>query len=128
VGSGSADSVVRVWDIKNNGHKSLQYHKQSVRSLAWNYEIPWLLISGCDNSELAIWDIRSNELITSIHEESIAVSAISTHPKRPFAYATSHLDNSVIFWDILDLPDIAMVSMKFFLELPLTDIICDAHD
>lgn len=90
--------------------------------------MPWLLVSGCDDSELAMWDIRSNELISSIHEESISVSAIATHPKRPFAYVTSHLDNSVIFWDILDLSDIAIVMTKFFLELPLTDIICDFHD
>jgi hypothetical protein len=38
------------------------------------------------------------------------------------------LDNSVIFWDVLDLPDICTVQLKFLLEFSLIDIICDAHD
>ena len=67
--SGSADNSVKVWDIKNvsifyssylqeNGHKNLEYHKSRVRSVSWNYEIPWLLISAGDDSYFGVWDIR----------------------------------------------------------------------
>mmetsp|Transcript_44909 Transcript_44909/g.43482 ORF Transcript_44909/g.43482 Transcript_44909/m.43482 type:complete len:285 (-) Transcript_44909:1660-2514(-) len=126
--SGSCDNTVRIWDIKNNGHKSLSFHEERVRSVSWNFEIPWLLVSGADDSQIALWDIRSNSLITSIVEPCISVSGITSHPKTPFALITSHLDNSVIFWDLLDLPEITTLQLKFLLDFSLTDIICDPHD
>lgn len=94
----------------------------------WNFEIPWLLITGGDDSCLAIWDIRKNKLIYETYETCISISAITIHPKKPFTMVTSHLDNSVIFWDLLGLSDIFQTQMKFIMDLGLLDIICDAHD
>ena len=77
------------------------YHKNPVRSLLWNYEIPWLLISGGDDSIIVAWDIRNNSMIYDMIEPSISVSSFTTHPLKPFTVVSSHIDNSVIFWDLL---------------------------
>ncbi len=47
---GSFDKVVRVHDIKKNTTVCLNMHKDRVRSVVWNYEMPWILISAADDS------------------------------------------------------------------------------
>ncbi len=116
IATASADSIVRVWDIKNNGHKKLEYHKSRVRCVLWNHELPWLLLSGGDDSSLAAWDIRSNELVAESLEPSISFSSMTTHPHRPFTVVTSHLDNSLVLWDIMGLPDVYQAQLKLLCE------------
>jgi WD40 repeat protein len=94
----------------------------------WNYEIPWLLISGGDDSQIAIWDIRKNKLLFDAFEPCISTSSFTSHPKKPFTLISSHLDNSLIFWDLLGLPDIISTQLKFLLDVGLVETICDAHD
>lgn len=116
IATASADSIVRVWDIKNNGHKKLEYHKSRVRCVLWNHELPWLLLSGGDDSSLAAWDIRSNELVAESLEPSISFSSMTTHPHRPFTVVTSHLDNSLVLWDIMGLPDVYQAQLKLLCD------------
>jgi WD40 repeat protein len=100
-----------------------------VRSVLWNHELPWLLISGGDDSTLAAWDIRKNQLIYETIEPSISISSMTTHPLNPFTLITSHLDNSLIFWDLLLTPDIFHAQLKFSLpEFQITDVIADPQD
>jgi WD40 repeat protein len=47
---GSFDKVVRVHDTKTNKVVALNMHKDRVRSVVWNYEMPWILISAADDS------------------------------------------------------------------------------
>jgi WD40 repeat protein len=76
--------------------------------------LPWLLISGGDDSQLALWDIRKDELVSSVtqgatvFEPSISISCLTTHPKKPFSFLSAHLDNSIILWDLFGLPDIQL--------------------
>jgi len=86
------------------------------------------LISGGDDSSIGMWDIRTNKLIYESYEPCISVSSITTHPKKPFTVITSHLDNSVIFWDLLALGDIFQTQMKFIMDMGLLEITCDGHD
>jgi ribosome assembly protein RRB1 len=113
----SSDSIVRVWDIKNNGHKKLEYHKSRVRCVLWNHELPWLLLSGGDDSSLAAWDIRSNELIAECLEPSISFSSLTSHASKPFTVISSHLDNSLIIWDVLGLSDVSQIQLKLLCEV-----------
>ena len=48
--------------------------------MLWNSEIPWLLLSGGDDSSLAAWDIRNNELVAEAVEPSISFSSMTSHP------------------------------------------------
>jgi WD40 repeat protein len=92
-----------------------------VRSLIWNYELPWLLISGGDDSRLAAWDIRNDKLLYETVEPCISVSSIANNPKS-LSLVTSHLDNSVIFWDLMGIQDIFIAQMKSILGLELREI------
>jgi ribosome assembly protein RRB1 len=84
----------------------LMFHKSRVRSLLWNHEMPWLLISGGDDSQIGIWDIRTNKLIHEVFENSISISSMTSHPAKPFTIVSSHLDNSIMFWDLLGVSDV----------------------
>jgi WD40 repeat protein len=48
--TGSFDNIVRVFDLKKKTTLLLKEHKDRVRSLTWNYELPWMLISAADDS------------------------------------------------------------------------------
>jgi WD40 repeat protein len=63
------------------------------------------LISGGDDSCVAAWDIRTNILIFETAEPCISVSSMVSDPQAPFNIVTAHLDNSIIFWDLMGLPD-----------------------
>lgn len=56
---GSFDKIVRVHDIKKNTIVSLNQHKDRVRSVEWNYEMPWMLVSAADDSQVIVWDLRT---------------------------------------------------------------------
>lgn len=96
--------------------------------MIWNYEIPWLLISGGDDSLLVCWDIRSNTILSTTIEPCISISSMSSHQMKPFSIVSSHLDNSVIFWDLMGLSDIFQTQMKFILDLGLLEVTCDPND
>lgn len=53
---------------------------------------------------------------------------MTTHPQSPFTLVTSHLDNSVIFWDLMGLKDLALAQLKFVLDMNLLETVCDPHD
>ena len=53
-----SDSVVHVFDLKSLAGRRLEHHTNRVRSIHWNDEIPWLLVTGGDDSKQVIWDIR----------------------------------------------------------------------
>jgi len=80
------------------------------------------LISGGDDSRLAAWDIRNDKLLYETVEPCISVSSIANNPKKPFSLVTSHLDNSVIFWDLMGIQDIFIAQMKSILGLELKEI------
>jgi len=48
--TGSFDNNVRVHDIKKNSILIFKEHKDRVRSLVWNCELPWMLITAADDS------------------------------------------------------------------------------
>jgi WD40 repeat protein len=90
--------------------------------------LPWLLISGGDDSQIALWDIRTDSLVTNtlgdaVYEPSISISSLSSHPGQPFLLISGHLDNSLILWDLLGLPDVQLAQLKLILDMPPDSII-----
>lgn len=49
---------VNVHNIKKDSCVKLSQHKDRVRSVAWNHELPWMLISAGDDQKIVVWDIR----------------------------------------------------------------------
>ena len=53
-----SDNDVHIFDLKKLEGRRLSFHKNRVRSIHWNSEIPWMLVSGGDDSYQVIWDVR----------------------------------------------------------------------
>ena len=126
--AGSFDSVVRVFDVKYDGMKCLQFHTDRVRSLLWSTEFPWMLTTGADDSYVAVWDIRNKSLLFAVKEPSLALTAFASHPDRPFTLYSSHFDASIMQWSMLGIPDVALAQIKFLLGADSADVLCNAHE
>lgn len=100
----------------------MKHHKDRVRSLIWNSEIPWMLISGADDSVIAICDIRNLKVVTSINEPNLSLTSFTSHPKRPFTLISSHFDSSILVWSLLSLPDVALSQLKFLLGVNISNV------
>jgi ribosome assembly protein RRB1 len=59
----SADRSVRVWDVRAKNRKSVvgitDAHKEDVNVISWNKEVGYLMVSGGDEGELKVWDLRN---------------------------------------------------------------------
>ncbi len=75
-------------------------HSHYVRGLAWNHEVPWLLLSGSWDSTVKAWDIRSSACIFTLDDHNADVYGIATNPDRPFVVATCSRDTTLRFWQI----------------------------
>jgi hypothetical protein len=53
---------------------------------------------------------------------------MTSSPLNPFTLVTSHLDNSVIFWDLMGFSDIFLSEMKVILDMGLLEVTTDIHD
>ena len=84
--------------METNDVRVLEGHTQNSRALSWNYEIPWLLVSGSWDSSIRVWDIRTGDSIYVIYDHIADVYGIMSHPKRPFVYASCSRDTSIRLW------------------------------
>lgn len=124
--TGSFDYVVRVHDIKKNNVVELREHKDRVRSLAWNHELPWMLCSASDDTQVIVWDLRTEKILTTVFEPTLAMTSLISHPTRPFNLISCHFDSSILFWSVLSIPDVALAQMKFLLGSPVGSFLCDS--
>ena len=104
----------------------LAFHKERVRSLSWNTEIPWMLITASDDNMVAIWDVRTHKVVSQTYEPTLALTAFATHPKRPFSLISTHFDSSIIFWSLLSVPDVALAQYKMLFGVESEDLLSDA--
>ena len=87
-----------------------------------------MLISGADDSYVAVWDIRSKSLLFAVQEPSLALTSFATHPSRPFTVYSSHFDASIMQWSMLGIPDVALAQLKFLIQAEMADVLCNAHE
>lgn len=71
-----------------------------MRGLAWNTEIPWLLLSGSWDSTIKAWDVRNSSCIYTLDDHHADVYGITFHPERPFVLVTCSRDTTLRFWQI----------------------------
>jgi WD40 repeat protein len=132
--SGSDDSNIRVWDIKNvisslilkNGCKVLTGHTSNVRAIEWNTEIPWIMVSGSWDASIRVWDIRTNSAIFVLWDHNADVYGLATHKDRPLIYASCSRDTSIRFWSLEGF--ISPIMLKLLVKKTPLSVICDAHD
>ena len=92
--SGSRDTTLRVWDIKNGTLKAtLMGHQASVRCLEIHGD---LVVSGSYDTTAKIWSISSGQCLRTLHGHFSQIYAIAFDGVR---IATGSLDTSVRIWD-----------------------------
>lgn len=69
------------------------------------------------------WDVRNRMLIFCAEEPTLAMTSFTAHKERPFSYFSSHFDASIIQWNLLGVPDIALPQLKLLLNCPKAEII-----
>jgi WD repeat-containing protein 17 len=115
---GSSDGKVRVHSLADNSTMVLAGHKNRVRALHWNTELPYLLISGSDDNQIIGWNVATQQPLFKSYEQSLSLTSFASHPSRPFMLVTSHFDAGIRQWSLLGLPDVALAQLKLLLELP----------
>ena len=108
IATGSFDHKIRVHDIKKNTVVELCEHKERVRSILWNSELPWMLISGADDAQVIVWDLRTKRIVTAFNEPTLPMTSLIAHPISPFTLISCHFDSSILFWSLMSMPDVAL--------------------
>lgn len=77
-GTGAADSVVKIWDLKNQSQAAMfQGHTAAVRSIAFS-ENGYYLATGSEDGEVKLWDLRKlKNLKTFVNEEKQPINSLS---------------------------------------------------
>jgi WD40 repeat protein len=93
----------------------LEGHTNKVRPLAWNYEFPYLLISGSWDATIRVWNVPEKKSIHISKEHSSDIYGIVAHKERPFIYFTCSRDNSLRRWNLAAITD--KIQVKYFFTL-----------
>ncbi|KAJ7070813.1 glutamate-rich WD repeat-containing protein [Mycena amicta] len=111
----SADSTVKIWDIRTRGRQSAasidSAHESDVNVISWNRSQAYLLLSGGDEGGLKIWDLRNIKTPgyaaapVSFDWHKAPITSVEWHPTDNTAFAASGADNQVSLWDISVEPD-----------------------
>ncbi|KAF7290496.1 Glutamate-rich WD repeat-containing protein [Mycena kentingensis (nom. inval.)] len=109
----SADSTVKIWDIRMKNRKSAASidaaHESDVNVISWNKSQQYLLLSGGDDGGLKIWDLRNIKARgappVSFDWHKAPITSVEWHPTDNTAFAASGEDNQVSLWDISVEPD-----------------------
>lgn len=77
-GTGSADNVVKIWDLKNQQvAATFGGHNAAVRSVAFS-ENGYYLATGSEDGEVKLWDLRKlKNLKTFVNEEKQPINSLS---------------------------------------------------
>jgi len=101
----SVDKTIRIWDIreKNKSMIWVAAHKSDVNVIAWNHQVPHLLMSGSDDCMIKIWDLKnfkSNAPAAHYKWHTGPITSVSWHPTDSAVCAVSSDDNQVSVWDM----------------------------
>lgn len=97
---GGEDGRVVVLDL--NGlrlMKTLQFHKQGVYQVQFSPFYKNLLVTGCEDGRVCLWNIqKQNEPIFVHAGHTTFITDVRFHPQCPNLLVSSAEDNSLMFW------------------------------
>lgn len=97
--SGSLDTTLRVWDIRNKGcvHK-YSGHPSGISRCRFSPDGRWVASAG-DDGTVKLWDLTAGKLLKEFTKHDAAVPVLEFHPNE-FLLATASMDRAVRFWDL----------------------------
>lgn len=84
--SGASDSEIYIWDLTNPGNPLTPGSKtlppDNISCVAWNRQVQHILASGSPCGRCVVWDLRKNEPIIKVSDQSamIRCKAVEWHP------------------------------------------------
>jgi ribosome assembly protein RRB1 len=111
----SADKSVRIWDIRVKNKRSVinvdDAHDQDVNVISWNKATDYLLLSGGDEGNIKVWDLRNFKpssakdagkplAVASFAWHTAPISSVEWHPTEDSVFAASGRDDQVTLWDL----------------------------
>ena len=96
--TGSADSMVRVFDLRSKTSTHMFRTSSLISSLRFFDEAGnWCLIAGCEDGRLYVWDLMSKQVRLSYPAHSTVIRAISFDG---WLMMTTGRDSVVCFWNM----------------------------
>lgn len=99
--TGGTDELINVFDTVRRTHLGTMggsVHTSTITALAVA-EAPGLLISGCEDGQIAITKIKDSQTLKSFQGHKSAIMDISAHPSGKMALSIS-TDNTLRMWDL----------------------------
>jgi periodic tryptophan protein 1 len=97
--SGSADHVVKIWDLSTcQCLASLTHHKDKVQAVQWHPLERTVLATGSYDGTVTVLDIRSPTNVTSF-PTSADIESLQWNPHNPATFAVSTEDGNVTLYD-----------------------------
>lgn len=107
--TGSADSTIKVWDIRNMEKEmfNLLGHKKEVSVLRWSPHVSSVLASGSYDRRVILWDLKRNNLVDQEAQSEMlfihgghtnVITDISWNPLEKYELASTAEDNILQIW------------------------------
>ena len=110
--TGSADTTVKVWDIKDyaksnkslKAQKTYNWHSAAVNAVEFHHLFPWMLTTVSDDKSIHVIDLREStdtkpaRLVEQAHSDEI--NCVSFYPATEVILATGSADKSIGIWDL----------------------------
>ncbi|PVG01860.1 WD40 repeat-like protein [Serendipita vermifera] len=109
----SADRSIRIWDARTKEKKSVMAveaaHESDVNVISWNKvaSAAHLIVSGGDEGNLRVWDLRSLTMgnqkrspVASFNWHKAPITSVEWHPTDESAFVASGADDQITIWDL----------------------------
>jgi len=103
-GSVGDDKCIRIWDLRKNSSKSVQYvkgSKKEINAIDFSPFNEYIFCTGGNDFDIRLWDLRN--LKTELHTlkaHSDEIFSVQFNPNRETILASSGTDRRVNIWDI----------------------------
>uniref|UniRef100_A0A0A9XQC4 Glutamate-rich WD repeat-containing protein 1 n=1 Tax=Lygus hesperus TaxID=30085 RepID=A0A0A9XQC4_LYGHE len=103
----SVDKSIRIWDTREHPNSACKLtieaaHGSDINVISWNKQEP-LIVSGCDEGTLKIWDLRqfsSGSEVAILKHHMDSITSVEWCPQESSVFASSGADHQIALWDL----------------------------